>query len=262
MAVKRKRYISASAIAKFLQCPLAYKYIYVDTPIRLPWNMYAWYGDAIHKSLDFNYRQKIKSRKDRDRDEVIDFFKTQFKKSIAWMPAPTFQPNAAIILENDWIEMLERYMIDMAPKIQPMAIEQEFELYLESVWTYVKWYIDLITEDGYIVDHKTCSQSTHRKWNDKAVQSNYQLTMYSLAYRKMFKKAEKGVQIHKLVRGNKNNDLFFERLSTTRTDLDVLVLVQLIMRMEQMIANDIRYPNLNSCETCDFRDTCLKLSIT
>lgn len=71
---KFPRYISATQISHFLDCPLKYKIIYSGEVQRLPPNLYILYGSAIHHALEINYKQKVTSRVDLPLNVAIELF--------------------------------------------------------------------------------------------------------------------------------------------------------------------------------------------
>ena len=96
--------------------------------------------------------------------------------------------------------MIEYYMKHRAPQIQPAYVEWSFDIPMHSAGINIHGFIDLITEDGMIIDHKNAGTTTRRDRTQNKVDNNFQLTMYSLAFRKTFGKPEKGVGIDVLKR--------------------------------------------------------------
>lgn len=158
-----------------------------------------------------------------------------------------------LLIAQGW-DMLELYLREVAPKIMPAFVEHHFEIPIPSAWLVINGYIDLITEDWIVIDHKTCGSSTEKKWTQSYVDRMPQLTMYSLAFRKMFNKPEKYVEIDVLKRLKSWPK--FEIIKSSRTDLEVIALVFLIKKAKAIIEADMMYPNLTSCSECDFKDSC------
>ena len=155
--------------------------------------------------------------------------------------------------------MLYHYMKTMAPKYQPIAVEEYFEIDLKSYDFGIRGYIDLITEDGLIIDHKTVWSTSYQKWTQSHVDNIIQLTMYALAFRKLYGKNEKGVGID-LLKRLKSGTKFASVLST-RNDSQIMSLVTLANRISQMHANGMFYWNLNHCKNCELSKFCNKMSI-
>lgn len=255
--LKRKvPYISASQINQFLFCWLSYKYIYLGQVTRMPWTLYTAYWSAIHWALAHNYRKKITSRVDCPYPEVEKEFDNHFDKEVSaiWF----YDVKIATFLKLQGREMLVQYMKKVAPKYMPMLVEHEFKIQLTSFPVIIYGLIDLVTEDWIIIDHKTAGASTEAKWSQYQVDNDHQFTMYSLAYRKLFWKQENGVQVDVLKR--LKNWPEFASVFSSRSDLQIIQLCQLMERMEESIKNDFFFPNFNSCKDCQFNwNGCNKL---
>lgn len=250
--------ISASALDTFMFCPLYYKAIYVDKSVkRWPSNAYIEFWSSIHEALAYNYRQKITSRVDLPIKEILEFFWNDLTRRVTDLHSPrdmALLPN--LILE--WEEMLYQYMNKIWQYLQPKLVEHEFTLEIKSAWVLIHWFIDLVTEDDIIIDHKTCWATTYQKWTQNHVTNMHQLTMYSLAFRKMFLYRENGLHIDVLKRLKSWPS--FDRIETTRSDWDIIALVQLLKRCADIVNWNLFYPNLLACKECDLRDSCTKLS--
>ena len=115
--------------------------------------------------------------------------------------------------------------------------------------------IDLIDEEGLIIDHKTVGKSRIREWNQVAVDENMQLTWYAAAYRKLFNKKEKGVAIDVLPRAFKTD---FLRIESTRTNEKVLQLLDIASSIEQLVDLGLFLPKKANCKNCEFDKICPK----
>jgi len=154
-------------------------------------------------------------------------------------------------------EIINQYMREISPKINPLSVEQEFMIELKSVWVTIHWYIDLVTSDWFIIDHKSAWSTTYQKRTQKYVDNLMQLTMYALAYRKMYNKEETGVRIDVLKR--LKGSVGIATIESKRTAQDVMVLAQLVGNVKKIVESDLRYPNLNHCPSCPYKDICNKM---
>ena len=67
----KTKHRSVSQINTYLSCPKKYKYAYVDEGINIMTDSAAKsLGLALHKAQEFNYHQKIKSKKDLPLEEI------------------------------------------------------------------------------------------------------------------------------------------------------------------------------------------------
>jgi len=257
--IKKRDYISASQISTFLTCPLLYKKRYINgEKTMIQGKEYMVYWTAIHAVLEKTYLQKIKSRVDLPIDEILEYWWVTFPEMLA-KEKQNFNQDTIDTLTKDWIKSLKLYMKDIAPTVQPIAAEQKFEIVSEKYWITILGYIDLITEDGYVVDFKTVWTSKSRMYTQNYVDSLLQLTMYSIAYRKMYWKVEAWLRIEALKRLKSWPKILC--LTTQRTNREIEQLGQLMKQMRYLIDNNLFYPNLNSCGTCDFSKSCSKLCL-
>lgn len=251
MATKIVDYISASQLGQFLFCPLSYRFLYVDGVSKTPGNEYMLYGTAFHEALAHNFRQKITSKVDLPVDEVIETFRQSFKNGLK--DIVTMGDTQTIIMTGE--NALHAYMSEIAPTIRPQAVEYKFELQLSNYPIKILGYIDLITDDDIIIDHKTVGKSTMAKWTQAEADRNLQLTLYSAAFRKENQRAERGLRFDILPRDNKPK---FKHISTTRTEDQIHSVLSLASQIEQIVQLGVFFPNLNNCQNCDFRKTCPK----
>jgi len=250
MSKKKVSYISASQFVQWVDCNLFYKYIYVDDlPVRNPGNVYTAYGSAFHKALEVNYRQKIKSKKDLKPKELLSVFNTEYSKQLETAVIARWEKPEVLRLQGE--NAVYRYMEEVAPKYQPIAVEKKFEITMKNYPITIYGIIDLITDDGIIIDHKTVGKKP--TWTEKKAGSSVAMTLYSTAYRKMYDKAEKHVQFDLLPREETQDYTF---LKSTRTNKDVITLLEAFSTMDRMVKEDIWIPNLNNCHNCPLKDNC------
>lgn len=155
--------------------------------------------------------------------------------------------------------MLTKYWAEVAPTIQPLLVEEKFEIKLESYPDVIIYgFFDVVTEDGWVIDHKNTGETTQKQWTQKYVDRMHQLTIYDLAFRKMFKRDPAGLRIDCLKRLKKGPAI--EIIKTSRSAVQIVALAQLMQRMKNMQKTGEFYANLNFCSSCDFDTTCNKLS--
>ncbi len=248
---KRCNYISASQISIFLFCPLSYKYQYFADGEKFAGNIYTLYGDAIHQALAMNFQQKIETKKDLPYKEVhskfVEVFNKGLDKGIDTMKA---NPNTLRFTAEN---VLYAYMKDMAPKLKPLMVEQKFEIKLKQYDATIFGFIDLITEDGLVIDHKTAGVSTIKDWTQTKADNDHQFTIYSVAYRKMLGKKEKAIRVDVIPRMDKPK---FKSIYSSRTDEQIHKVLYLAEQMNKMAEEDLFYPNISNCFSCAYKDSC------
>jgi hypothetical protein len=245
-------HISASWVELFMQCPIAYRIKYIDKLSTFTGNIYTAFWKAIHYALETNFRQKITTRADLPLKEVLIPFNEFLDKELKELWENN--TDAIEIIRMQWEEMLYQYLQTIAPHIQPASVEMKFEIDLKSIGWKILWYIDLITEDDLIIDHKTAGATTYQKRTQCYVDRMVQLTMYSLAFRKTYNRIEKGNRIDVLKR--LKGSIWFNHVESKRDDQDILNLVNLLSKMKTIIEQDLWYPNFSSCSDCEMSSIC------
>ena len=258
--MKKKRSISASQVNEFLFCPIGYKYLYVDRLIkREPPNIYMHYGSCMHEALAFNFEQKITSKKDEELSKVQKVFETNFWKGMNEVVLQPWEHARKDLIAEMGGKVLDAYMKEIAPNYQPILVEKRFELELDNFDFMINGFIDLVLNNGDIRDHKTVGKTFKRDWNQKTVDESMQLTWYSLAYRKQFKKKEKGVRLDLLPRDNKPE---FVSLTSVRTDKEILHILELANKIQKVKEIGVYLPNVSNCSKyCPYVGKCPKLPI-
>ena len=255
----RPPYLSASQINQFTFCPLAYKYLYIDKVKKDEGSIYSAFGTAIHEALALNYEQKIKSRKDLPTQEVIQKFTEALEqekerlKGQTGFPVRGSDPWGDMILMGE--NVLSAYMVEKAPAIQPKHVEMKFELELKKFPITILGYIDLITEDDVIIDHKTTGKYPKKNWNQAKVDDSLQFTLYAAAFRKMFGKKEAGIMASIIPRQHKPE---FIDIRSGRSDEQVLHLLEMATTIDEIIEAGIWVPNPTNCKGCPFNSMCPK----
>ncbi|MCK4686568.1 MAG: PD-(D/E)XK nuclease family protein [Candidatus Lokiarchaeota archaeon] len=245
------KYVSASQINTFLFCPISYRLSYIDLEEKELPNIYMVFGSAIHEALALNFKQKIKSKKDLEAEEVITKFEEVFNKELKNCIIPQYANPNAMRLEGE--NMLISYMIDVASKIDPLEVEYKFEIALSKYPITILGYIDLITKDGIIKDHKVVGKTTEKNWTQNVVDDNLQLTLYAIAYRKLFKKKEKCLHIDLLPRNSKSS---FRSVETERTEEQLTQILELATKIQKIKELGIYIPQLQNCRACAYNKIC------
>jgi len=250
---KRTAYWSISQLKQFLYCPVSFYRLYYEGLPRPPSNIYMAYGSAIHKALQINYEQKIKTRKDLEFEEVFRAFHESFSQEIS---KNNLNYEEGLVTQAG--KSLEYYLQFVSPNIQPLFVESKFELPLKNFPITILGYIDLIDEQGRIIDHKSGGKTWRSTWKQSTVDEDIQLTLYAAAYRKIFNKKEGGLSIDIVAR---NASILYHRIDTDRTQEQILQLLNLITKAEETCKQGMFDVNLKNCKRCPFNSVCPKLPI-
>jgi putative RecB family exonuclease len=246
-----KNHISVTQIKMFLRCPLQYKFRYIDG-LKIPPAGAMVLGRSVHKGIEENYKQKKDSKIDLPLNKVLEIFSESFDRAqkeeeINW------EEDTPAEIKDTGIELLKVYQKDIAYKIQPVLVEEGFELEFENVAYTLKGYLDLIDQDKIIRETKT----SKRSYALDAALTDIQLTAYNLAY--------------KYLKGEDPNSLCFDVVvknkhpkvqtitSPKRTQAELDRFLKVMAYVSKAIKEGIFYPNENfMCKVCGYRDRCLK----
>jgi len=175
--MENEKHYSCSQITEYLKCPYSYKLKYIDR-IPTPKNVALVFGSSIHRALEFNFKSKLHSKKDKPKNKVVDNFVEELethKEEISWTKGFDYHKDMGV-------KLLKLYMEDYASAIMPAAIEKKFVYLLPNTGYKFLGYIDLITDNLTVIDHKTAAKSPH----DIAMKKyEYQLSSYSLGMQQL-----------------------------------------------------------------------------
>lgn len=151
--------LSASQAAMFERCPEQYRRVYLLGERQPPSGAMIW-GRADHQAHQANFAQKIHSWEDLALDEVQDAFSDSFEREI---------DEAGGISEVEWKEppaktkdlgqrLVAVYHEQVSPALQPIAVEERFELEIPGTPVPVIGYTDVELADS-LVERKTTRQA-------------------------------------------------------------------------------------------------------
>jgi len=186
-----KTYLSPSQINTYLRCPAQYYFRYIKGLI-IPPSASLTKGKAVHAGNEFNYKQKIESKTDLPVKEVLDYTAATFDELAK---ETDFQGTDKGKELDSTIKLTKLYHEEVAPTVQPVAVEEKVEINFDNTDYSLLGYIDLIDEKKVIHDTKT----TGRTPNEDVIQNSLQLRGYALAYRTLNNEEENGIQLDYLV---------------------------------------------------------------
>ena len=243
---KENTHLSVTQLKMFLRCPLQYYFRYIKELI-IPPRSEVTLGKSIHRALEENYKQKIETKEDLPIDYLTDLFSDTWESEVKETLFEEDEKPGKI--KDEGVNILRIYHKIVSPKIQPVYVEKEFNLFLDADFT-LKGFIDLVTEEDLIIDHKT----TKRSYSEEQVATDLQLTAYSLAYRMLEGKEERGLRFDVMVRTKEPK---IQHISTKRTQEDINRFLKLVDYVNKAIKTGIFYPRENfMCPKCGYKELC------
>jgi hypothetical protein len=219
-----------SSILMFLRCQPQYFFRY-EEGLKIPARSHAALGSSFHKTTETNYTQKVETYKDMPTKDLEDLFAADFSEralEVEWTPEERTQK--VTVVRGKLIDTgrmcVRTYQGEVAPTIQPArdGVEWPFRVKFDNDYPYdLAGTVDLITNEDYIIDHKTAGKSPDGDAADRSLQ----LTLYALAYRAMTQRVERGLRLDHVV---KTKQPKIVRQQTTRTDRQIPSALTLIGR--------------------------------
>ena len=111
-------------------------------------------GKAVHKALEQNFRQKIETKKDLGREELLEAFALAWSEEAEQTQFAEGDDQAE--LERTGSVLVQKYLVEAAPAITPIAVEHPVSGEIAGVR--VRGYVDLMDSNGKIIDLKTSSK--------------------------------------------------------------------------------------------------------
>ena len=252
-------HLSVSQITKFLMCPLAYRFQYIDgieTGIKS--SSFAL-GTAFHSAAEHLHKHMMNGgvkRPEVYQEVLAESLKVEFGN----FEVQTKDGEDRDSLIGEGGRLIDAYReYRTAQKTQLLTVEQRIERDIANVRTgellglpFIA-YLDLIEKDGdglVIVDLKTAGRS----YSQQDADANLQLTCYGLLVMLETGKPPVGLRIDAVVR---NKTPKVQRMETARTEADLVRFWALAKQVRAAIEAGVFYPSVGwSCPTCEFAEYC------
>jgi hypothetical protein len=111
-------------------------------------------GKAVHKTIGGNFRQKMETKRDLAREELLEAFALAWKQEAE--QARFAEGDDQAELERTGTVLVQKYLVEAAPAIMPIAVEHQVSGEIAGVK--VRGYVDLMDSNGRIIDLKTSSK--------------------------------------------------------------------------------------------------------
>jgi len=204
------RHFSWTQINMYLRCGRQYYYRYIKG-IKVPPAGAITLGQSVHEAIDFNYNMKKQTGKDEPLSVLEDVYYEQFsmrKDATDWR-----EDEKPEEIEKEGRGLVKVFHRDLAPETFPKEVEKEFVLQFQDADFEFRGFIDLITQEEILIDHKTSG----RAMSENALKQDLQLSVYALAFDMLFAHPPKEVGFDVLVRTKTPKS---QRLRTIKTPED------------------------------------------
>ncbi|MBN2101474.1 MAG: PD-(D/E)XK nuclease family protein [Candidatus Aenigmarchaeota archaeon] len=247
---------SHSKIGTFTDCPLRYKYRYIDkVETEIERSIEAFMGSMVHEALEKLYKD-LRFMKVDTLKELLDWYNNHWEKN--------YDDKILIVRKEfsaeDFRKTGEKCITDYYEKYKPfdqmktVSIEQRILLDIFDDKRYMlQGYIDRLATDGNgtfeIHDYKTAGTLP----SDDKVNEDRQLALYSIAIKKMYPYAKKIYLIWHYLRFN-------QEIKIEKNDDELENLKIEIVKQIDEINSAKEYPAKESilCDWCEFAPICPK----
>lgn len=249
-----KRHLSFTQIGMYLRCPRQYEFRYIQG-LRRPPSGALVLGSSWHKAIERNYRQKVQTEIDLPLEDVQDCFSDAFDQAFTEDVELDEGEDKGQLKDTGVLITTEHHKL-IAPKVQPLFVEQEFNLDLGAGFPFtLKGFWDVIERDGTIADNKSYSKTPSQSDLDKDIQ----FSAYATAYRAIHQKIEPGLRMDCVVKTKVPKAV---QLHTKRSNDDCRWFLGLVEKVAQAIQSGTFFPNpsshLCSPKWCGYWSQCRK----
>ncbi len=245
---------SHSRLNTFKQCPLKYKYKYIDKKIPdIKQTIESHLGRVVHYTLEWIYNN-AKENKIPAIDEIISFYTENWQEN--------YSEDILIVKErltkNDYFNIGVEFLVSYYNENYPfqdgtLECEKEIIIKLDEDGEYkIRGFIDRLvynfeTGEYEIHDYKTANNLPQKE----AIDNDRQLALYAIAVKEMFGH-EKEVRLiwHYLAHNKK--------IDSTRTNEQLEELKRETLELIKEIETTKDFPHNKSvlCDWCEFRPSC------
>lgn len=243
-------YYTPSRLSDYLQCPLKYRFAYIDKIEKEGEGIEAFVGTCVHSALE----QMLVLRKEYDREPSLELAEELYLK--AW--DESYHPGVIIRKPDLTPEDYKRRGLMMLRNYFEIESGQEFGrlLNLEKFLRFplgensIGGKIDRVHRDGntiHIIDYKTSKDMMSQDAADR----DRQLGLYELGIRQEFPDIE-AVELHWYMLAHR------EVVTSVRDEEARRQLAESVCRIAGEIESttDFRPCESNLCRWCDYRDAC------
>jgi len=245
---------SHSRLSTFEQCPLKFKYRYIDyIKPEIEMSIESYLGKIVHSTLEWLYNQ-IKKNKIPNIDETITYYATKWEEN--------YKPEIIIINKEltlkDYFNKGVEYVLNYYTKHSPfddntLEIEKRIIISLDENEEYkIQGFIDrltynLKTKEYEIHDYKTANNLPQQ---DK-IDNDRQLALYAIAIKEIFGKEKEICLIWHYLAHNK-------KIISKRTNNQLEQLKKETLELIKKIESTTEFPPNKSilCNWCEYKSIC------
>lgn len=196
-----REHLSFSQINTYLGCGEAYRLSYVEGNRSLP-NIAMVKGSIFHRIAEINNTQKMATKKDISLTEMSDLVSSNIDKELNTElhlkeSEKTISKASLFGEAKDSLIGAIKGLHENSKGVIPIAVEKEYNIQIPGVKRHMKAIIDVITDDGRVIDYKLTAKAKPQS----SVDGDLQLASYAMIH-KIFYGSFPRVQFHNYVTKN------------------------------------------------------------
>ena len=238
-------HISISEIKSFLQCPQQRYFRYYER-IKKPWALPITKGIIYDSITRLFYQRMLAGQGIPDEELVKVAIQTEVSRLVDNTDWREETPEKAV----EQVAAAARLYREVVRELRPKTYQDRFEIAFDNrPWTFLG-FMDLITEDGEVVDNKLLSRTPTQADAD----SDLQLTAYAFGYQHKYGELPKALRLDCVIL---NKTPKFVKLETHRVETDINKFLRQLGAWGEMIFGGIDYPNPNGWHCpCAYIEEC------
>jgi hypothetical protein len=146
--------------------------------LEAPYTPASLVGQAIHATLETNFKAKKHSRADLPLDEAREVFDSTWDRYAPAMPEGGDDQDDWEAAYEGGTHALEHYLVEEAPALVPHLVEHRFRFEVPKVQWPVVGTVDLIDQNGTVIDFKT----SRHDYDPAYLDGDLQLMCYAIGY--------------------------------------------------------------------------------
>lgn len=245
---------SYSRLSIYEQCPLRFKYKYVEKLIpEFERTIESHLGDIIHQTLEWFYIQ-IKERKIPAIEETVNYYSQKWEENYS----PEIKNIKEELTQGDYFNKGIKFLVDYYMKNKPfndntLEVEKKVTIKLgESGKHKLQGFIDRLAynaekDEFEIHDYKTANNLPQKK----KIKGDKQLALYSIAIKELFGEDKKVCLVWHYLSHNL-------KVCERKTKEEIEKLKKEIIELIKKIENEKEFPSRKSalCRWCGYKKIC------
>lgn len=219
----------------------------------VPPSLSAHIGTGLHKAAEVNYRAKHQTGTDEPLDVLQDAAHDGYVKAVkegGVYILPEERPQAKAMAGqaiDEVVALAAAFRAEIAPAVTPSAlVEARLEIEVPGLAPTISGTLDLVDDEGRVVDLKTSARS----WPQSRADNNHQATIYAGLLARAAGIEAPEIRFDVLVKGREPKA---QHLTTTRTAEDFSALVERVKLMMATVQAGIFPPAPSGAWVCSPR---------